>query len=150
MDHFEGVVLEYLRADRGLFVNSQFCIQLNPGDNPDSSGPHWYCDAVAVSLREETAYLCEITYASRTRALLQHLSAWNAHWDALKGALTRDGGVPIDWKVRPWLFVPEREVEQLRRAASGFEHLPAPRISPLEATVLPWLYRSWNRTPSED
>ena len=41
MDHFEGVVLDYLRADRALFVNSQCCIQLNEGANPDTSGPHW-------------------------------------------------------------------------------------------------------------
>ena len=54
MDHFESVVLEYLRADRALFVNSQCCIQLNPGANPDTGGPHWYCDAVAVSLRNWT------------------------------------------------------------------------------------------------
>ncbi|WP_223670515.1 hypothetical protein [Xanthomonas citri] len=38
MDHFEGVVLDYLRADRALFVNSQCCIQLNEGANPDTSG----------------------------------------------------------------------------------------------------------------
>ncbi|MBB3798610.1 hypothetical protein FHY17_002860 [Xanthomonas arboricola] len=28
MDPFEGVVLEYLRADRALFVSSQCCIGL--------------------------------------------------------------------------------------------------------------------------
>ncbi|SYZ56809.1 hypothetical protein CPBF367_34790 [Xanthomonas arboricola pv. juglandis] len=52
MDHFEGVVLDYLRADRALFVNSQCCIQLNEGANPDTRGPHWYYDAVAVSFKE--------------------------------------------------------------------------------------------------
>lgn len=40
MDYFEGVVFEFLRADRTLFINTQCCIQLNPGDNPDTSGPH--------------------------------------------------------------------------------------------------------------
>lgn len=34
MDHFEGVVLDYLRADRALFVHSQCCIQLNEGATP--------------------------------------------------------------------------------------------------------------------
>lgn len=69
MDHFEGVVLDYLRADRALFVNSQCCIQLNEGANPDTSGPHWYCDAVAVSFKEQAAYLCEISYAARAPSL---------------------------------------------------------------------------------
>lgn len=31
MDHFEGVVLDYLRADRALFVNCQCCSQPNEG-----------------------------------------------------------------------------------------------------------------------
>lgn len=67
MDHFEGVVLDYLRADRALFVNSQCCIQLNEGANPDTSGPCWHCDAVVVSFKEQAACLCEITYADGRR-----------------------------------------------------------------------------------
>ena len=43
MDYFESVVFEYLRSYRILFINIQSCIQLNPSDNPDTSGPHWYC-----------------------------------------------------------------------------------------------------------
>ena len=77
MDHSEGVVLDFLRADRRLFINAQCCIQLNPGSNPDTSGPHLYCDAVAVSVRDRTAYLCEISYAGRLPALLARLKSWD-------------------------------------------------------------------------
>ncbi|MBB3889226.1 hypothetical protein [Xanthomonas campestris] len=96
MDHFEGVVLDYLRADRALFVNSQCCIQLNEGANPDTSGPHWYCDAVAVSFKEGAAYLCEISYAARARSLIARLKGWNEHCAGIRGALERDSGVPLD------------------------------------------------------
>ena len=34
MDYFETVVIEYLRADRAPFVNTQYCIQINEGENP--------------------------------------------------------------------------------------------------------------------
>ena len=51
MDYYQGVVTEYLRANRATFVNTECCIQLNPGPHPDNSGPHWYCDAVAVNLQ---------------------------------------------------------------------------------------------------
>ncbi|MCE4344118.1 hypothetical protein [Xanthomonas hortorum] len=73
MDHFEGVVLDYLRADRALFVNSQCCIQLNEGANPDTSGPCWHCDAVVVSFKEQAACLCEID----VHPILSSASVWS-------------------------------------------------------------------------
>lgn len=149
MDHFEGVVLDYLRADRGLFVNSQCCIQLNEGANPDTSGPHWYCDAVAVSFKEQMAYLCEITYAARAPSLLARLRSWDEHWEGLKVALVRDSGVPAAWPLRPWLFVPEAQAERLKGGLASLRSLPSPRITFLEE-VVPWRYRSWNRGPYED
>jgi hypothetical protein len=30
MDYYQGVVVEYLRADRSVFVNTECCIELNP------------------------------------------------------------------------------------------------------------------------
>ncbi|MDR6672842.1 hypothetical protein [Xanthomonas sp. 1678] len=149
MDHFEGVVLDFLRADRALFVNSQCCIQLNEGANPDTSGPHWYCDAVAVSFKERAGYLCEITYAARAPSLLARLKSWNEHWPGVRAALARDSGVPLDWVVRPWLFVPDAHAERLRASLAGLGNLPSPRITFLE-DVVPWRYRSWDRGAYED
>jgi hypothetical protein len=48
MDYYENVMMHYLRSDRAIFVNSESCIQLNQASNPDKSGLHWYCDAVAA------------------------------------------------------------------------------------------------------
>src|SRR5260370_41944842 len=42
---------------RFVFVNTECCIQINPADNPDRSGPHWYCDAVAADFRSKTVFL---------------------------------------------------------------------------------------------
>lgn len=144
MDHFESVVLDFLRADRRLFINAQCCIQLNPGNNPDTSGPHWYCDAVAVSVRDRAAYLCEISYAVRLPALLNRLKSWDQHWIGLKEALARDCGIPLDWTLQPWLFVPNDRVDRLLLGARALSLMPEPRITALE-DVLPWRYRSWNR-----
>jgi hypothetical protein len=63
VDYYQGVVIDYLRANRAVFVNSECCIQLNAGQNPDSSGPHWFCDAVAVDFEKHGIFLCEISYA---------------------------------------------------------------------------------------
>ena len=150
MSHFEDIVLEFLRADRSIFINSQCCIQLNPGDNPDTSGPHWYCDAVAVNFRKKVIYLCEITYASPPSSLMKRLAAWNKDWPLLCKALIRDSGVPSDWLAIPWLFVPEK----LKPTVNAFldklprSSMPSPIITALEE-ILPWQYRSWNRVTED-
>jgi hypothetical protein len=147
MDYYEAVVLHYLRSDRALFLNSECCIQLKPG-NPDTSGPHWYCDAVALDMKHSTIFLCEISYGRGLGPLKRRLNEWNVHWADLRDALFRDSHLDRAWPVRPWLFVPEESVRFLLR---HFEDISAngtlnftPRITPLEMTQ-PWLFPSWNR-----
>ncbi len=41
MDYFQGVVTEYLRAKRSVFVNTEFMISLDEGDKPKKDR-HWY------------------------------------------------------------------------------------------------------------
>jgi len=72
MDYYQGVVIEYLRANRARFVNTECLIQLEAGDNPDR-GTHWYCDAVTIDLRESAVFLCEIFLF--TNALVAHKAA---------------------------------------------------------------------------
>lgn len=149
MDYYESVMLHYLRSDRALFTNSECCIQINQGDNPDTSGPHWYCDAVAVDLRSKIIFLCEISYSKGLPSLTKRLKEWHDNWDALRNALIRDSFLENNWPVRPWLFVPEQFVALLLRR---FEEIRAgqplrylPRITPLEM-IQPWRFQSWNRT----
>jgi hypothetical protein len=148
MDYYQGVVLDYLRADRTVFVNPECCIQLNENPNPDKSGAHWYCDAVAVDFRAKAVYLCEISYATKLSAMIDRLKQWNANWLDLQKALVRDCKVPHDWPVRPWLFVPELCIPTLvakLKAIVGNDGLAVfqPRITSLES-VQPWQYCSWN------
>jgi hypothetical protein len=148
MDYYQGVVIEYLTADRAVFVNAECCIQLNEADNPDTSGPHWYSDAVACDFRDHTIFLCEITFSTTLGALTKRLSGWHGHWDGVKTSLLRDSHLPRDWTVRPWLFVPEQSVPLLLKrldaiAESGSRRF-IPRITPLEMTQ-PWRFRSWSR-----
>ena len=151
MDYFQGVVTEYLRADRAVFVNTECCIQLNAGANPDRTGPHWFCDAVALNLREKQVFLCEVTYSRSLSALNKRLTDWASNWNPLRAALVRDCCLQNDWSVTPWLFIPNELRsslnEKLCRIASigiGAGQMPSPRITDLEE-VTPWKYKSWNR-----
>jgi hypothetical protein len=148
MDHYQNVVIEYLRADRALFVNTECCIQVNPGKNPDTSGPHWYCDAVAVNFRESAIYLCEISYSVTLESLLKRLQAWRDNWDGVLTALRRDCFLPEGWPVAPWAFVPRDGFTVLdngiaQMAKSGPTRFEIKR-TPLE-DAQPWRYRSWDR-----
>jgi hypothetical protein len=154
MDYFQGVVTEFLRADRAMFVNTECCIQLNPGDNPDRTGPHWFCDAVAVNFRERRVYLCEITYSKSLGALNKRLNDWAANWDLLRLALVRDCHVPDAWPVQPWMFVPhglqallKEKLSKIANIGKGLEQMPVPRTTDLEE-VAPWKFRSWDRHES--
>lgn len=150
MDYYQGVVTEYLRADRSVFVNTECCIQLNDGANPDASGPHWYCDAVAVDHRDKAVYLCEVSYSKELGALLKRLAAWNANWTLIKQALSRDCSLDPTWPIRAWLFIPggcvPKAVGGINRIlkSPAAASMPAPKITKLEA-VAPWHYPSWNR-----
>ena len=143
MDYYQNVVVDYLRADRAVFVNTECCIQLIDHPNPDRSGLHWYCDAVAVDFRSKTIFLCEISYSKSLGALIERLTAWNQHWPELCDALRRDCSIPADLSViRLWLFVPEKSITALVNRLEAMKAFQ-PRITSLE-NVHPWEYSSWN------
>jgi len=61
VDFFQGVVSEYLRADRATFVNTEFLLPLEPGDGP-AKGRHSYGDVVAANFRERAVYHKAMSY----------------------------------------------------------------------------------------
>lgn len=153
MNNFEGVVFDYLRADRGVFANTQCLIQINPGGNPDTSGPHWYCDTVVADFRRECVFLCEISYSARLTSLINRLRSWRENWSKICEALRRDSGLPEGWPVRVWLFVPEAHgpliVSELVRLDFNGPQGFAPLITTLEMTQ-PWAYTSWDRVGEKE
>jgi hypothetical protein len=148
MDYFQGVVTEYLVADRATFVNTELLIQLDP-DEP-KKGRHWYCDAAAVNIREKALFLCEVTYSKSMAALAKRFLAWDARWSDVRNALIRDCGIPDAWTIQPWAFIPESYNLKLRSGISSLsgerpiDAMPFPRITYLEQ-VVPWKYVTWDR-----
>ena len=150
MDYFQGVVTEYLRAKRSVFLNPECLLSLDEGKQ--LKGRHWYCDVVAVDFKEQSVSLCEITYSTTAQSLLGRLCAWREHWPELVHAVRRDCGVPEGWTVRPWIFLPEKyETKFSERYAllcgsqKSKSAMPEPRVTHLESTV-PWKYLvTWDR-----
>ncbi len=150
MDYFQGVVIEYLRAKRSVFVNTEFLISLDEGQL--KKGRHWYCDSVAVDMKEKSISLCEITYSANAHALISRLANWSCCWRELADSIRRDSGVPPEWTVRPWIFLPRKYEEVFRSKFALFSkpsnaeiQMPYPLITHLEST-LPWEYLiTWDR-----
>lgn len=150
MDYFQGVITEYLRANRSVFINTECLIQLDEGDKP-LKDRHWYCDAMAVNFKESAVYLCEISYSGTMHSLVTRLHAWRLNWQELALAVRRDAGVPANWAVCPWVFIPRkhhdlftRKLGQLKSSPERTEQMPTPRVTYLES-ALPWEYRTWDR-----
>lgn len=147
MEYFQGVVTEYLRAKRSMFVNTECLIQLDQGDTPGKDR-HWYCDAMVVSFNDSTVYLCEVTYSSTLYGLAKRLQKWAVHWQDMRLAVGRDSSIPDKWTMKPWVFIPLHLQEKLdskfpATAVVGSQ-MPYPRVSYLEE-VVPWKYRTWDR-----
>lgn len=156
MDYYQGIVTDYLRADRSVFVNTECCIQIEASPDPDTNGKHWFCDIAAVDLRSKptpTMFLCEVSYAQKLAALTRRLKQWAEHWDDVHAALKRDCNIPDDWPVRPWLFVPQALVKCLVDKLAPItrpDGTPVfkPRITTLES-VQPWNFPDWNHRDCE-
>jgi hypothetical protein len=150
MNFIQGVVSEYLRADRAMFVTTECCIQLCPRTSKSPTNQHCFCAAVAVNLRDEEVFLCEVTYSKTFGALDKRLISWASNWNALRSALAQDFGLPQAWPVRPWLFVPpdlrmslEAKLLNIPNVGTDPGQMPFPRITDLEE-VAQWKYKSWN------
>jgi hypothetical protein len=141
VDYFQAVVTEYVRANRSLFVNPEYFLPLDPGVKQPTKGRSWYVDLVAVSFKAKTVFLCEITYAQTPASLTERLASWRPMWTAIVEAIKRDTRVPIDWHVRPWLFLPESKIEKFLGKMGTFPAVPL--ITPLEMTM-PWKYSNFD------
>jgi len=154
-DYYQGIVYDYLRADRAIFVNTECLIQIEPGDQPPK-GKSWICDAIAADFKTKTIFLCEVTYSETLKALLKRLTAWNQHWKEIREALAdvKYNNLPQDWDVRPWLFVPQHLQEKLEEGLEKIKETSGQlsfveKITALEE-VQPWKYRNWDRIREEE
>ena len=148
MDYYQGVVYDYLQeSDGAMFIKAECPIQLGRGKTAPK-GTFWYCDAVAVNLREKKVYLCEVSYSKSLFALAKRLEAWSKEWTKLRAAIVRDLSIPKEWDVQPWVFVPAHLREELKkrlsalaspRSDAGAAAMPEPNVTSLEE-VAPWKY----------
>ena len=147
MDYFQGVVTEYLRANRAVFVNTEYLLQLDPGEQY-AKNRHWYCDVVAINHETKTVQLCEVSYSKTLYSLVERLRAWSTHWAEVVAAIKRDSFLEDQWKVEPRVFIPQGKEELLLQKIKSFpassgKPMPMPVTTTLEG-ILPWKYRSWN------
>jgi hypothetical protein len=142
VDYFQGVVGEFLRADRSCFVNPEFWLRGNLAKDKAYQKPHWYVDVLAAHMRHRCVYLCEVTYSKQPNKLLERLKNWHDRWDIIVETLKVDAAIPADWPVKVWIFAPEGILASIRPSILAIH--PTARFTNLE-DILPWLYCTWDR-----
>jgi hypothetical protein len=142
MDYFQGVVAEYLRANRSTFVNPEFWFSLDGNADAAPKNTSWFVDVLAVNFEQRCVFLCEVTFSKTPYALLKRLGTWAENWPKVTAAIRRDAKIPGDWNIIPWVFVPEPQIAAIRDRLPRFPGMPP--ITALEDT-LPWKYRTWDR-----
>ena len=85
------------------------------------------------------------------QSLVGRLQAWQSNWAELTSAVVRDSGVPAEWNVQPWVFIPQKrrdvfdkKIAMLKPSPAQESQMPKPRITYLEH-VVPWEYKTWDR-----
>jgi hypothetical protein len=141
VEYFQSVVAEYMQRDCATFINTEFFLVHK--NKPNEKGPpEWLVDILAINMREQCAYLCEISYAAKLSSLLKRLQEWHKSWDLVKKTVHARAHLPANWKIRVLLFVPPKEIEKLKLRLPSFE--PPAEIVSLEKTI-PWDYNRWPR-----
>jgi hypothetical protein len=146
VDPCEHDVIAYLKADRAVFVNSQFLLQLDEGT--EQKKRHLWIDALAVDLRNKEVLLCEVSIARNPAALLKRIGMLCVDWSAYRQALWRDASIPVEWSARFRAFVPRERVTELLATLRTMLTAPCPLtidIVPLEE-IAPWKYCYWKRS----
>lgn len=140
MDYYQGVVANFLDADPAVFINNEYYIRL---DGLPAKGNSWYCDIMAVNMKEQAVYLCEVTFSKSLGGLAKRLQAWDENWPQICQAIRQKSAIPSSWIIQPWLFIPEQPKQALL-AKLGSIQMPQPRLTWLES-VVPWNYNSDER-----
>ena len=141
MDYYQGVVANFLDADPAVFVNNEYYIRL---DDLPAKGNSWYCDIMAVNMKDQAVYLCEVTFSQSLSGLTKRLLAWDERWPQICLTIRRKSAIPDSWMIQPWIFIPEDLKHGLLTRLSCSQ-MPNPRLTWLES-VVPWNYNSDERT----
>ena len=133
MDLYQDLVGRYLERDPAVFLHHSIAIQLEGA----AKGNRWVIDLLAVHLKEQRAYLCELELSRDLGRLIRRLRHWDEHWGEIHAVISAATGIPSAWPLELQLFLPAHHQDsgQLNRLCG--QQIPTPRITWLE-TVVPW------------
>jgi hypothetical protein len=158
MDYYQGVVREFLQLDRSIFIHEELVIDLDFDENrpqgKNLKGRHWICDLAALSQKEKTLYLGEVTYSKSLQSIISRFDSWSQHWPDIVESLMRDSGIDRSWQICPWAFIPKKnkelfreKINKLPKIGLGKTQMPNPKMTFLEE-VVPWKSKNWKGRPT--
>jgi len=133
---FEDYVMEYLTRDPYVFLNAQYSIK-------DDAGDEWACpDFVALNFRDRSVSVVEVSTGYNPEALANKVRDCEHHWfSALRKQLARRSIVDGTWTFEVEVFIRKNAIEQFRAKIGNRSDVI---IHALEVLGMPW-QRDWPR-----
>jgi hypothetical protein len=115
-DFGQNAVVNYLRANRSIYTNTEYCLSLDHGKM--LSKRYWHSDVLVVAFHVKTIFLTEISFAKPPSLLMKRLQKWHNHWGEIPTLIIEDAKMDLPfppWQVRPWIFVPKNQVPYIQK-----------------------------------
>lgn len=145
MDYYQGVVQEYLTADRRIFVSPEYWFALDEGPH-GLKGRNWFIDILAIDLSRNTVTLCEVTFSKTAAALMKRLREWSQHWPEVRERIAYVSGLPDGMTFEVRVFTPGYDdlATKLQKRLQSEQLAFQPTVTKLEE-VAPWRYKPHQR-----
>ena len=130
MDYYQGVVQEYLTADRRIFISPEYLIDLDEGRG-SQKGRSWFVDILAIDFSDSTVTLCEVTLSKTPSALLTRLRGWSNAWLEVQHCSASTSRLPTGMTFAVRVFTPGHDgrVDKLRRRLEATQLAFQPSIT---------------------
>ncbi len=137
MDYFQSIVADWLVSDGRTMVAEEYYLRTSHvRDFKHPNQTYLWPDIVAVRLCDKEVFLCEVTWSCNWSRIKTKLDKYAVSMPNIREALEIWLGIPQDFNVGIWYFVPKDHIEGIKVRKPLDLQL---KWTPLEET-LPWTY----------
>ena len=111
MDYFQSIVAEWLVSDgRTLLAEEYYLRTSHVRELKHRDQTYLWPDIIAVRLHDRKVFLCEVTWSRNWSAIKRKLEKYAEHMPEIRDALEHWLGIPHDFGMSIWYFVPENHI----------------------------------------
>ncbi|MCY4460434.1 MAG: hypothetical protein OXC26_08575 [Albidovulum sp.] len=115
MDYYQSVVAQWLVSDgRTLLAEEYYLRTSHVTEFKHSDQECLWPDMVAVRLNDKEVFLCEVTWSRGWSRIEEKLENYADRMPSIRESIECWLGIPQDFELRIWYFVPEGHIEKIK------------------------------------